>query len=109
MSEVFNVRDGVTTLIRVKRDGVVNKEVLHNHITDPDYVEIAVASREPVINALTVTPTTSEQTIQIAEGTDGYGPITVNAVTSAIDENIKAENIKSGVTILGVTGTYTGE
>lgn len=29
--------------------------------------------------------------------------------TAAIDENIVAGNIKSGVTILGVEGTYTGE
>ena len=29
-------------------------------------------------------------------------------VTSAIDSNIQAENIKKDVTILGVTGTYEG-
>ena len=34
-----------------------------------------------------------------------YRNITVNKVTSAIDSNIKAANIKKGVTILGVTGT----
>ena len=34
-----------------------------------------------------------------------YRNITVNKVTSAIDSNIKAGNIKKGVTILGVTGT----
>ena len=39
----------------------------------------------------------------------GYGDITVKAVTASIDSNIKPENIKSGITILGVEGTYTGE
>lgn len=34
--------------------------------------------------------------------------VTVSAVTAAIDANIVAGNIKSGVTILGVEGTYTG-
>lgn len=34
--------------------------------------------------------------------------VTVNAVTAAIDSNIQAENILSGVTILGVTGTDEG-
>lgn len=34
-----------------------------------------------------------------------YRNITVNKVTSTIDSNIKAANIKKGVTILGVTGT----
>ena len=32
---------------------------------------------------------------------------TIEAVTSSIDVNISAENIKNGVNILGVTGTYT--
>lgn len=60
------------------------------------------------IEELEVTPTTSAQTIT-ASDVDGYSPVKVKAVTSAIDENIVAENIKAGVTILGVEGTYTGE
>ena len=34
--------------------------------------------------------------------------MTVNAVTSSIDSNITAGNIKKDVVILGVTGTYEG-
>lgn len=60
------------------------------------------------ITSLTVTPTTSQQTITASSGVKGYSPITVNAVTSGIDSNITAENIKKDVTILGVTGTYEG-
>lgn len=60
------------------------------------------------IDSLTITPSISQQTITASGGTDGYSPITVNAVTSSIDANIQAGNIKSGVTILGVTGTYGG-
>ena len=56
----------------------------------------------------TVTPTTSKQTITADSGKT-LGTVTVNAVTAAIDENIVAGNIKSGVTILGVTGSYTGD
>lgn len=52
---------------------------------------------------LTITPTTSVQ--QFNSEKDGYNTITVNGVTAAIDSNIKAGNIKSGVEILGVTGT----
>ena len=54
---------------------------------------------------LNVTPTTLVQTITAPEGT-GYSPVNVAAVTSAIDSNITAGNIKKNVTILGVTGTY---
>lgn len=59
------------------------------------------------ISSLTITPTTSQQTITASGGTDGYSPITVNAVTSSIDNNITASNIKSGVSILGVNGSVT--
>lgn len=60
-----------------------------------------------VITSLSVTPSTSAQTFN-ASNVDGYKPVTVSAVTSAIDNNITAGNIKDGVTILGVTGSYTG-
>ena len=60
------------------------------------------------INSLNITPTTSQQTITASGGTDGYSPITVDAVTSSIDANIVASNIKDGVTILGITGDYQG-
>ena len=60
------------------------------------------------VQPLNVTPSTSSQTITASSGVDGYSPVNVAAVTSAIDSSIVAENIKSGVTILGVAGTYAG-
>lgn len=56
----------------------------------------------------TVTPSTSQQVITPTSGKDGISKVTVAKVTSAIDENIVAGNIKKDVTILGVTGTYEG-
>ena len=58
------------------------------------------------ITALTITPSKSQQTFSKAGATDGYNPITVDAVTSAIDSNIQAKFIRNGVEILGVTGSY---
>ena len=60
------------------------------------------------IESLNITPTTNAQTITATGGVDGYSPINVSAVTSSIDENITAENIKKDVVILGVTGSYEG-
>ena len=54
-----------------------------------------------------VQPTTAEQTITPTEGSVFSGG-TVHAVTSAIDSNIQPENIKEGVSILGVAGTLSG-
>ena len=55
----------------------------------------------------TATPSTSQQTINATTGRY-MTSVTVGAVTSSIDSNIVAGNIKDGVTILGVEGTYTG-
>lgn len=54
-----------------------------------------------------VTPTTSQQIITPTSPKNGLTQVTVNAVTSAIDNNIQASNIKNGVTILGIQGTYS--
>ena len=52
----------------------------------------------------TITPTTSQQVITPSQNKNAITEVTVNAVTSAIDSNIQADNIKKGVTILGVSG-----
>lgn len=58
------------------------------------------------LDLYTVTPTQNPQTINI----DTYlGIIQVEGITPEIDDDIKAANIRHGVNILGVTGTYTGD
>ena len=56
-----------------------------------------------------IEPKSEAQIIKPRFGYDGLADVTVEAVTAAIDENIVAGNIKKGVTILGVEGTYEGE
>ena len=55
---------------------------------------------------ITVTPTTSQQTITPSTGKTGITQVNVSAVTSSIDNNIQAGNIKKDVNILGVIGTF---
>lgn len=71
-------------------------------------IQTVIKGKEPVIDALSVTPSTSAQQITAPQGTDGYSPVNVSAVTSSIDANIVAGNIKKDVQILGVTGSYEG-
>lgn len=66
-------------------------------------------SSEPVLQTKSVTPSTSSQTITADTGYDGLDQVNVGAVDSSIDSDIQSSNIKSGVTILGVTGNYDGE
>lgn len=56
----------------------------------------------------TITPTIEEQIVFPDNNYNGLNKVTVNAVTNEIDKNIKSENIKNGVDILGVTGNYVG-
>ena len=56
----------------------------------------------------TITPTVEEQIVFPDDNYNGLNKVTVNAVTNEIDENIKSENIKNGVDILGVTGNFVG-
>lgn len=56
----------------------------------------------------TVTPQVYGQTLYPTSPKNAITEITVNAVTSSIDANITAGNIKKDVTILGVTGSYEG-
>lgn len=58
------------------------------------------------LDTKTVDPSTSQVTVN--SSADGLSSVTVTAVTSSIDQNISAGNIKKDVTILGVTGTYEG-
>ena len=53
---------------------------------------------------LTIEPSTEQQVFNRGSF-KGYGIVTAEPVTSAIDVNIRPENIKRGVTILGITGT----
>lgn len=70
---------------------------------------VASSAVAPALQDRTVTPSTSKQTIKKTSSSYyGLGTVTVSAVTAAIDANIVAGNIKSGVTILGVEGTYSG-
>lgn len=58
-------------------------------------------------DSLDITPTTEAQSFT-PSGITGYDRVNVSEVTSDIDENIQPENIKRGITILGVEGTSKG-
>ena len=67
---------------------------------------VRVKFPDPIYEEITVTPSIETQEILPSEGTDAISKVTVNPVTSDIDENIKPENIVKGTTILGVEGTF---
>lgn len=100
-STVVDVLNEISKLFSGDDDATLNAEAINN------IAAVASALVPKPSQDKTVTPTTSEQTITADSG-KVLGTVTVSAVTAAIDENIVAGNIKDGVTILGVTGTYDG-
>ena len=56
------------------------------------------------LSDLSITPTTFQQEFNHPDS-DGYNQVIVEAVTSTIDSNIKSENIKKDISILGVKGS----
>ena len=59
------------------------------------------ASSAPTLQEKTVIPSTSAQSITADNGYDGLSKVTVNG-----DVNLTSDNIKSGTSIFGVTGSY---
>ena len=87
-------------------------EKINIQLTNPNGIELSTEGTyvesniqvTPVLQDKTITPSTSKQEITADDGYTGIGTATVEAVTSTIDSNIKATNIRSGVSILGVQG-----
>ena len=70
----------------------------------------------PLMKSITINPSQDSSTVynivdkgDVAAGYVGIEQVTVPVVTAAIDNNILPENIKSGVTIIGVAGVYNQE
>ena len=92
--------DQVTPSITVSSAGLITASVTQN----AGYVKAGTTKTTKQLatkTATTYTPTTSNQTI--ASGTYLTGTQTIEG-----DSNLIAKNIKSGVSIFGVNGTYEG-
>ena len=101
---IVDVLNALAALFEGDDDATTNADAIAN-ITA---VASAIHPDTPTTQNVEVTPTTEEQTITADSG-KVLGTVTVKAVTAAIDANIAAGNIKDGVTILGVTGSYSGD
>ena len=84
-----------------------------NYIVTPgtgyDGIKQVNISKTSILDSVTVNPSASANQYWTASTYNyikGVAQVTVPKVTSSIDANITAENIKKNVTILGVTGTY---
>ena len=107
-------------IITSSEDGLasvtINPYVLDNKTVDSSTVTQVITSDKDglqsvtinpyVLESKTVNPSWVDQTITSSANKDGLSSVKVNKVTSDIDPNIAPNNIKLGVSILGVTGQY---
>ena len=107
-------------IITSSEDGLasvtINPYVLDSKTVDSSTVTQIITSDEDglqsvtinpyVLESKTVNPSWVDQTITPSANKDGLSSVKVNKVTSDIDPNIAPNNIKLGVSILGVTGQY---
>ena len=97
------VSTGTNTLTLTKTISVTPNVTTAGYISTgtAGNTEISLTASVSTKATATITPSTSDQTI--AAGTYLTGIQTISG-----DANLKAENIKSGVTIFGKTGTFSG-
>lgn len=100
----------VLNAISAKFSGEQTALTISEAIYNISQVAGSISKSGMTLTTKTITPTKSNQTVNASsDNADGYSAVTVKGVTAAIDTNITAGNIKHGVTILGVTGTYEGD
>lgn len=67
-------------------------------------VQVFGAQSSPQLQTKTITPSASTQYVTPSIGYDGLSQVTVNG-----DSNLTSENIKSGISIFGISGSYQGK
>lgn len=109
-----------TQIITSSEDGLnsvtINPYVLDSKTVDSSTVSQTITSDADglasvtvnpyVLESKTVNPSFVDQTVTPSANYDGLSSVKVNKVTSDVDQNIAPNNIKLGVTILGVEGAY---
>ena len=88
--------------IDITANGTYEKEDGYNRV-------VVNVEHEVNLQEKTTNPATTTVEVTSDPGFDGLSKVTVNPVDSNIDPNIVPENIKTGVTVLGVEGTLKEE
>ena len=101
---ILGVEGNITELISQSMSVTLSSKNGNTFTPDPGYNAISSIEVLPKNKDKTINPSTETQTFNITNGYSGNGVITLNPVTYDIDGNIRPENIKQGITILGVEG-----
>lgn len=110
--QVIYPDDGYAAMVRVEVSPVtssIDSNIRSSNIRDGVSILGVRGTMEPIKGEnIVIEPSIDTQTFTPSEEKNAILNVTVNPVTSDIDGNINPDNIKYGVTILGVEGTFDG-
>lgn len=98
----------MSELIEVREIESIDVEIKEFEKVDIDLSGAILVGQVGEMEEVSVSPQTYEQVIEAGAGKT-LKSVKVGAVTSDIDDDIKAENIRLGVSILGVEGNMAGD
>lgn len=98
------------TLVNLEANPALETQTILPSTYNADgFSQVTINGVQGYLRDVTITPKTYDETYNAVDelGYLGFNNVTIKGVTSSIDSDIKPENIKVGVNILGVTGTYS--
>ena len=100
----FYDTEGTVNIVTEEKTVTTNGEVIPTEGKVLSKVTVNVPSTTVKLQEKTATPSQAEQVIIPDSGYDGLSKVTING-----DSDLVATNIKQGINIFGVEGTYQGE
>ena len=100
----FYDTEGTVNIVTEEKTATTNGEVIPTEGKVLSKVIVNVPSTTVKLQEKTATPSQAEQVISPDSGYDGLSKVTING-----DSDLVATNIKQGINIFGIEGTYQGE
>ena len=100
----FYDTEGTVNIVTEEKTATTNGEVIPTEGKVLSKVIVNVPSTTVKLQEKTATPSQAEQVLSPDSGYDGLSKVTING-----DSDLVATNIKQGVNIFGIEGTYQGE
>lgn len=108
MANINEIKEAILNANEIGRTNLAAKGVEVAADATTKVIMESIENIEPRLEELNAKPDVLDKVYVPSTNVDGFSSVNIEAVDATIDENITPENIKEGVTILGVEGTHAG-